>query len=257
MDLLIFILGIFIFFGAFIYLIVSLIKKSFSKKWFLGLFTTGIVMLFTGLFMDGGSSDVAATKENGSEQKEVATNSEEKEESKKDNSKEEPKQQEIKEQPKPEEKKESNPKPSKTQPTVSESEESAAKETKAEVEKKTESDEKDKIENFVKKIIQDDFNDTKVSQLMINENLGLDDGSYIVLPHLKWDVQNSKKTTRDMLEMYSDHLAAKLADYNVSEVTVFWEVPYHLEGNNSAKFNYQRQGEGMAIGERWYAPVLQ
>ncbi|AST93490.1 hypothetical protein BC6307_20565 [Sutcliffiella cohnii] len=116
--------------------------------------------------------------------------------------------------------------------------------------------EKEKIERTVEQIVDEDFNGTTISQLLVNENLGLGDGSYIVLPHLVWDVKNRAGTTREMLEMYSDHLAAKLADYNVSEVTVFWEVPYHLEGNNSAKFNYERQGDGMAIGERWYAPVL-
>lgn len=112
------------------------------------------------------------------------------------------------------------------------------------------------IQKAVEVIINEDLKNTSIKQLMVNENLGVDDGSFIVLPHLKWDVKNSAKTTKEILEMYSDHLAAKLADYEVSDVTVFWEVPHHLEGNNIAKFNYQKTPNGMAIGERWYDQVI-
>lgn len=87
-----------------------------------------------------------------------------------------------------------------------------------------------------------------VKEIKVNENMGLDDGSYIVLPHLTWYVKNKEKTTREMLSMYSENIAAKLAgESDVSKVTVFWEVPYHLEGDNSAKFSYIRQGDGMLI----------
>lgn len=116
----------------------------------------------------------------------------------------------------------------------------------------------DKIKSVVEAIIHDDLNSTDVNKLEVNENLGLDDGSYIVLPHLKWNVKNKEKTTREMLEMYSDHLAVKLAEESdVSEITVFWEVPYHLEGDNIAKFMYERSGDGMAKTDNWFAPVLQ
>ena len=60
-----------------------------------------------------------------------------------------------------------------------------------------------------------------------------------------------------MLERYSDDLAATLAKHqNIEEITVFWEVPYHLEGSNSVKTNYLRSGERMAIEDRWFDPVL-
>lgn len=116
----------------------------------------------------------------------------------------------------------------------------------------------DKLKERATKIIKDDFNKTTVKEIQVNKNMGLDDGSYIVLPYLKWDVKNSKKTTKEMLEMYSDHLAATLAEEgDISEITVFWEVPYHVEGDNIAKFNYTKNGDSMAIGERWYSPKLQ
>ncbi|MGE6379953.1 hypothetical protein [Peribacillus muralis] len=122
-------------------------------------------------------------------------------------------------------------------------------------EKKVELTREEKIEKRAKKIIKKNYNKTTVNQLEVNENLGLNDGSYIVLPHLKWDVKNSKKMTKEMIEMYSDDLAANLAkESDISEITVFWEVPYHLKGSNLAKFSYEKSGDGMAIGERWYDP---
>lgn len=60
-----------------------------------------------------------------------------------------------------------------------------------------------------------------------------------------------------MLSMYSEHLAAKLAkESDVSEITVFWEVPYHKEANNVAKFSYERNGEQMMVGEEWFDQVI-
>ncbi|QNK46466.1 hypothetical protein H7F28_13840 [Brevibacterium sp. PAMC23299] len=93
--------------------------------------------------------------------------------------------------------------------------------------------------------------------MAVNQNLGLNDGSYIVLPHLQWDATNNKERTKRLIEKYSDDLAANLAkEGDISEITVFWEVPYHLEGKNAAKFTYTKNGESMSIGDRWYDPSL-
>lgn len=110
------------------------------------------------------------------------------------------------------------------------------------------------IEKLAKQIINEDLENTTVNKIDVNEHMGRNDGTYLVLPYLKWSVKNSAKTTMEMLEMYSDHLAARLADdKNISEITVFWEVPYHLEGNNVAKFMYERYGDGMAKVDKWSA----
>lgn len=133
-----------------------------------------------------------------------------------------------------------------TEPTVEEPE---ANDENVEVTREEE------IEEKAKGIIN--YNFTKVEELDVNENLGLNDGSYIVLPHLKWDAMNNAKRTKTLLEMYSDDLAANLAkEGDISELVVFWEVPYHLEGKNVAKFTYTKKGENMIIGERWYDPSL-
>jgi hypothetical protein len=116
----------------------------------------------------------------------------------------------------------------------------------------------EELEARTLEIIEEDLDSTSVNEIKVNYNAGLDDGSYLVLPHLVWDVQNSAGTTRDMLEMYADHLAASLAEEgDISEITVFWEVPYHLEGDNVAKFNYTPAGDGMAKGDIWFGPELQ
>lgn len=114
------------------------------------------------------------------------------------------------------------------------------------------------IEKTIKDRVSDEYYDTVIKKIDINENLGSDEeDDYIVLPHLKWDVKNKPKMTREMLELYSDDLAATLAKHtNITEITIFWEVPYHLEGENIAKMHYNRVGDGMAIGKRWYDPLI-
>ena len=115
------------------------------------------------------------------------------------------------------------------------------------------------IEELAKKIIAGDLEQYKVkaNAVEVNLNYSLDDGSLIVLPKLVWDRKNTAKTTKEQLETYSDHLATKLAEQSdISEITVFWEVPYHLEGDSVAKFMYERSGKGMAKTDRWFAPML-
>ncbi|MBO0587456.1 hypothetical protein [Sporosarcina sp. E16_8] len=46
------------------------------------------------------------------------------------------------------------------------------------------------IKIMVEGIVKDDLKRTTINQLLVNKNMARDDGSYIVLPHLKWDVEN-------------------------------------------------------------------
>ncbi len=130
-------------------------------------------------------------------------------------------------------------------------------ENEAEEETPTDLSREEEIQEVVQGILDEDIKNTEVREIKVNENLGLEDGSYIVLPHLTWEVSNKAKTTREMLEQYSDHLAAKLADEtDISEVTIFWEVPYHLEDSNAAKFSYTREDDKMMVDEAWYDTVI-
>lgn len=115
----------------------------------------------------------------------------------------------------------------------------------------------DEIRDAVEAIIKEDLNSTNIKEVKVNLHMGRDDGTYLVLPHLKWNVKNRAKTTREMLQMYSDNIAAKLADEeDVSEITIFWEVPYHQEGDNVAKYEYTRAGNNMSKGTVWLAPKI-
>lgn len=113
------------------------------------------------------------------------------------------------------------------------------------------------ISDAVESIVKEDLGGVSIAKLMVNEDMGKEDGTYIVLPHLSWADKNNPKRTRQMLESYSDHLAAKLSDDPyVGEITVFWEVPHHMEGENIVKFSYSRNDKGMAKSGVWYAPIL-
>ncbi|MGE6376626.1 hypothetical protein [Peribacillus muralis] len=115
----------------------------------------------------------------------------------------------------------------------------------------------DEIAETINSIIDKNYSHTTVSDMEVNENLNLNDGSYIVLPYLKFDAMNNEKRTKNLLEMYSEDLAANLTkEDDISEVTVFWEAPYLLEGQNIAKFTFTRKSENMIIAESWYDPSL-
>ena len=88
--------------------------------------------------------------------------------------------------------------------------------------------------------------DTKLSidGITINDNAGTAaEGDVIALVYLTWKVKNKADTTKEMLRLFSDDLAAHLAqDYeNVQEVAVFWEVEY-LQSNG--KLSYGRTTTG-------------
>jgi len=107
-----------------------------------------------------------------------------------------------------------------------------------------------KIEKVVKGVVDSDLNRTTINELTINEDASVDEERYIVLVNLKWDVKNTANMTKDMLDMYSDHLAAKLADdKNVHELVIFWEVPYHKEGDTILKKAYQNENDGMYLSD--------
>ncbi|MCY9512389.1 hypothetical protein M5W78_21280 [Paenibacillus larvae] len=110
-----------------------------------------------------------------------------------------------------------------------------------------------KTKEYVKK-----YYDTSIKEIIINEHMGTDDpDDYIVLVHLSFDVQNRAKTAKDMIDMYGSDLAARLADQkNVTEVTVFWEVPYLKPGANIAKTNFLRKGDNMYIENAWHDPNI-
>lgn len=100
----------------------------------------------------------------------------------------------------------------------------------------------------VEDIVDEDLDNTTITDLRINEDASIDEERYIVLVDVEWDVKNKPKTTKDMLDMYSDHLAASLADNElVYELVLFWTVPYHNEDESILKRTYQNKNDGMYL----------
>lgn len=85
------------------------------------------------------------------------------------------------------------------------------------------------INSIIKKELGSQINNTTLTSITVNENLGTEiKNDVIVLANLSWSVKNREETTREMLEMYSDHLAVTLAPNleNGSEIALFWNATY-------------------------------
>jgi len=110
----------------------------------------------------------------------------------------------------------------------------------------------DDIESDVNNIVDEDLDNTSITELRINEDASTDEERYIVLVDLEWDFKNKPNTTKDMLDMYSDHLAAKMADNDlIYELVLFWEVPYHKEDDTILKRTYENKDGGMHLTDEF------
>ena len=77
-----------------------------------------------------------------------------------------------------------------------------------------------------------------------------EEGDYVALAYLTWNVKNKPEMTEQMLQIYSDDLAASLAlDHpEVQAAALFWEVPY-LNASTS-KWSYRRKDGGMYMDDK-------
>ncbi len=117
-----------------------------------------------------------------------------------------------------------------------------------------------KIKKKIMEIATESYSDTSLFNIDVNENLGTDDeNDYIVLAYPKWNVKNSASTTQEMLSMYSSDLAAKVGSglTNVSEITIFWTVPYYSETETVLKYTYTRDGSKMFLTDTMVSNLLQ
>lgn len=88
---------------------------------------------------------------------------------------------------------------------------------------------KSTLETEFKKQFNGEIKNTTLTSLNVNENLGTSSNKdVIVLANLKWTTRNSEKLTREILDMYGGHLAAKIAPSlaNGSELVLFWKAEY-------------------------------
>lgn len=107
--------------------------------------------------------------------------------------------------------------------------------------------EKKSIERTVRARIDAEYANTNVDLITINSDYGTEDNpdDWVVLVYLTWNMNNSPETSKKVLKMYSDDLAALLWNKfrNVQEVAVFWKVPHLTE--NTSKWSYEREADGM------------
>ena len=102
------------------------------------------------------------------------------------------------------------------------------------------------IANKVREYVKEHYSNTTVDDITVNPHLGTEKADdYVVLVRLTWSQKNSAKTTKEMLDMYSSDMAARMYKDlpKVQELAVFWTVPYLNNGN--AKISFERVSNGM------------
>lgn len=113
--------------------------------------------------------------------------------------------------------------------------------------------------NKIEGLVDEHLKNVSVEDIEVNQDFGNDKkDQYIALVHLSFDLKNSSATTKKMIELYSEDLAARLAeeDRSISELSVFWKAPYIDEDETLAKFSYKRSGEKMVTSEKNYSQLL-
>lgn len=108
----------------------------------------------------------------------------------------------------------------------------------------SDSDIKIPIKNWIVKKIKDDYPGTYIDALRIYTKDGWDISEYcMVAIDLTWNVSNNEKLTEEMLEMYSNDLAATLVlEYqNIHWMDIRWIVPYHKYERRHMKY-MQKEG---------------
>lgn len=141
---------------------------------------------------------------------------------------------------------ETNEKP--VQDTEPETDENPEQNPKSKAGKNTKPKPKQKIRQSLTDIVEENYASTEVSDITINKNLGTDDsGDYIALVTLTWNVKNKPDLTKKMLAMYSEDYAARIGSDipKVSELCIFWIVPYYSDSDTVAKYAYERRKKGM------------
>ena len=117
---------------------------------------------------------------------------------------------------------------------------------------------KGEITNAIENRVSSQYTSTDIDRITINEDAGTSSsGDYIALVYLTWNVKNTGKTSKEMLRMYSDDLAATVAKEcpSVTEIAVFWTVPYLNDAG--AKCAYERSGDSMFLSDAVWDSAFQ
>lgn len=145
------------------------------------------------------------------------------------------------------------------QRTKEKEEENQADAEAAKIKSEEETIEKQKTEIIkqIEDVISNDFRiSAEIDRVVLNKNMGRDDGSFVVLIHIIYSDRSTKGSTRDMIEMHSNHIFARIVDPElVSDGAIFWQVPYHETEPNEvlAKFSFiEEDGKALIKEESFY-----
>ncbi len=107
-----------------------------------------------------------------------------------------------------------------------------------------------RVKSKVKEYVSENYSQTNIDSITVNEDLGTDkENDYVVLVYLTWNVKNNGKLSKEMLNMYSSDMAARMYEDlpEVQELAVFWTVPYL---NGKAKISFERANGGMKYTDK-------
>lgn len=95
------------------------------------------------------------------------------------------------------------------------------------------------IEQIVK-LRAEEYPECKIKELNVNLEYGSEDEKYIIMAYLEWNRKNSLKKIKELIQIYSDDLAAYLAGRrdDISEIYVFWMIPEYYGEDVAAKSSY-------------------
>lgn len=96
-----------------------------------------------------------------------------------------------------------------------------------------------------------DYYKAVIDDVRVNEDFGTSaSGDYIASVYVTWNEKNSGKTSKEMLDLYSSDMAARMYDDlpEIQELVVYWTVPYL--NNGSAKISFERTSSGMKYTDK-------
>lgn len=97
-----------------------------------------------------------------------------------------------------------------------------------------------------------EYTNCKVTDIVVNIETFSNPVQHIVLVYIEYGLNNSLDKTQEMIDIYSDDMAAYLAQMydSLSEVCVFWTVPKYYDSNIAAKCSYNIHDEKAFIADK-------
>lgn len=114
-------------------------------------------------------------------------------------------------------------------------------------------------------IASNDYSSVSIKKVVLNENMGTDDeDDLIALIYLEQTGKPRVKTLKNLIDLYSEDLAANLAkeDDRVVELNIFWNNSYAASNSNLAadatiaKKQFERVPKGFAFRDSVFNPQV-